>query len=293
MTHTPSEFPEKPSFGSDNSESVRRPLKILGAKDCDSTGTVSWQDYLSSQNLTEAWAAPAGSPYSGYVNTTTLDGVNNLAQEIKPRYSEAEEKSRKELLALIANPLLDHKTAVVLDSGGSHSIAMAVELAEITGHQPVILFDEDPAAAGAGPQSIQETATALYYATEIEYIKKTGKITADSPPVFVMDCHRPEGRPVLPSATELRLNGIEKIIYLNEGDQSGRINEVYQSTDRLPRDLKDTVAEWTNEGLQMYYTGISPSRPDRDCHDMHPLPITRFDAATKIADLSSFYIAKL
>ena len=150
---------------------------------------------------------------------------------------------------------------------------MAAKLAADTGRQPVILFDEDPSADNSGPQAAQETAALLYYADEIAQLKKMGGITACSPPTFVLDCHRPEGTLQLPTADELSKQGIRKVVYLNEGDQSGNIEPWYQSVKRLPADLKATVAEWSDGGMEIIYTGIRPTQPESAGFDIASSPI--------------------
>jgi len=61
-----------------------------------------------------------------------------------------------------------------------------------------------------------------------------------------------------PSAEDFEKFGVKKIIYLNEGDQRGEIRADFQSTDRLGGDLKPIVQKWTEVGIKMVYTGISP-----------------------------------
>ena len=122
----------------------------------------------------------------------------------------------------------------------------------------------------------QELATMLYFAKEVEQLKEQGAFRASSPPVFIMDCHRTD-KPFtatdadnsykysnrdLPTAQELKGLGITKLVYLNEGDQVGKINASFQSTDRLQQDLKPIVAEWSAGGVAVKYTGVAPWKDD-------------------------------
>jgi hypothetical protein len=60
-----------------------------------------------------------------------------------------------------------------------------------------------------------------------------------------------------PSPEEFKKFGVQKIIYLNEGDQRGEIRPDFQSPDRLRDDLKPIVKKWTQAGIKVAYTGIS------------------------------------
>lgn len=163
-------------------------------------------------------------------------------------------------------------TAVILDSGAAHSVAMAVRLAE-NGYQPVVMFDSIPHPEGI-TRSEQGLATLLYFAEKVNQLKEQGVIKADAPPVFILDTHRSNtslkagkaeydntyayASTDFPSAEELQQHGIAKIVYLNEGDQEGRINSSYQSINRLEEDLKPLARDWESKGIKMLYTGISP-----------------------------------
>ena len=146
-------------------------LFLIGATQHDSTGTESWRSYLTAPCLQEAWSTPLDSPYAKFTKTTTIESIDRLGNHIKPRHSDAEKKSENELSQLIANPLFDKRTAVILDSGGSHSVAMAAKLATATGHQPIVMFNEVPHVMGLGSQAVQESATMLYHAREVEQQK--------------------------------------------------------------------------------------------------------------------------
>lgn len=119
-------------------------------------------------------------------------------------------------------------------------------------------------------------------------LKEQGAFNASSPPVFIMDCHR-NGKSYsatttdnsysyseqdLPSARVLRDHGITKVVYLNEGDQNGKINADFQSTERLKKDLMPVVAEWNAGGVTVEYTGVAPwVRPKSDSTmDLYQFP---------------------
>ncbi|MCX6792028.1 MAG: hypothetical protein NT149_03240 [Candidatus Gottesmanbacteria bacterium] len=247
-------------------------FSIVGAQNTDSFGTSHWQDFLNTRKLLNAWEPPLNSPYKRFVKTKLIESINHVGPQIQPRYSEGEQTSERELQNLIANGVLGEDTAVILDSGGAHSVAMSVQLAE-QGYQPIVMFNNTPHPKGVN-KSEQELATLLYFAQQAGQLKGQGIVKGDSPPVFVLDCHRDDGmlghgkdavnnsytyRPSdFPSASELRRHGITKIVYLNEGNQHGGINPSYQSMDRLGNDLKPIAKEYEKAGIQMLYTGISP-----------------------------------
>jgi len=160
----------------------------------------------------------------------------------------------------------------VLDSGGAHSVAMAVKLARELGYQPIVMFDAEPHHNGAN-RAEQELATLLYFAEEVRKLKTEGKIKADAPPAFIMSTHRndyilPSSKRFdnnysyenrdLPDAEMLKQHGIIKVVYLNEGDQHGDITPSLQSIDRVKKDLKSTVRAWEKGGVKVIYTGVRP-----------------------------------
>ncbi len=163
---------------------------------------------------------------------------------------------------------MGQETAIILDSGGPHSVSMAANLVD-EGYQPVIMFDDHDA-----DHAKQELATMLYHAEEMKKGKLKGKIKSSAPPVFVMDCHRERldfgkngkfekkgysyGEQDLPSVEELKKQGIKQVVYVNEGDQQGNINSGFQSIDRVAGDLKKTIQRYEKAGIKVVYTGVKP-----------------------------------
>jgi len=239
---------------------------IISPQERDSLGTSSWKDYLSAKRLSEAFFPPSGSPYSP--KEKTINSIETI-RSIKPRYSQGEERSISGIRNLIQSRAIDSHTAIILDSGGAHSVAMAIELMK-QGYQPVVMFDGIPHPAGVNRPE-QELATLLYFAAEAEKLKSESKFTKDSPPVFILDIHRND-KPFsgeydngyhyattdFLSGVALAASGITKIIYLNEGNQDGLIQDGFQSQDRLHNDLKPIVREWESSGIKMFYTSVAP-----------------------------------
>ncbi|MCS7092472.1 MAG: hypothetical protein NZM26_03920 [Patescibacteria group bacterium] len=156
----------------------------------------------------------------------------------------------------------------MLDSGGTHSVAMAVKLAK-SGYQPIVMLD-----AIVHPKGIvraeQDLAVLLYFAVEMEKLKTEGKITNTSPPVFVLDCHRTGFCGSLfdnsykftnkdfPNAKELKANSITCVVYLNETAQNGYILPDFQAIDRVSDDLQPLIMDWQANGIQVLYSGVDP-----------------------------------
>jgi len=246
-------------------------FSIVSARHTDSSGTVEWKRFLDRNRLNEAWSAPDGSPFGRFEKTKTIDAVDKFAKDLRPRYSEGEVTSEAGIGNLIRTGVLGRETAVVLDSGGAHSVAMAVKLARELGYQPIVMFDTEPHPNGAN-KAEQDLATLLYFADEVKRLKAERKIKADAPPAFILDTHRDDLFPGskefdntytykdrdFPNAQTLRQHGITQVVYLNEGDQNGGITPFFQSIDRVAKDLKQTVRAWETGGIKMLYTGVRP-----------------------------------
>jgi len=254
-------------------------FSIVSPQETDSSGADTWKSYLDRKKLLDAWSPPQDSPYNKFVKTKTLNSVEFVGDRVKPRYSGGEIKSEQELDNLLKSGELEKGTAVVLDSGGAHSVAMAVKLVE-RGFQPIIMFDSVPHTKGINC-SEQELGTLLYFAEQMSKLKQEGKIKLDAPPVFILDTHRDDvdvffgkdktrvintyrySEGDFPSSEELQQLGVQKIVYLNEGDQKGEVRADFQSPDRLGEDLKPVVEKWTQAGIKIAYTGISPWEYDK------------------------------
>jgi hypothetical protein len=247
------------------------PFFLVGARDNDSQGSTKWKDFLDRDKLLGAWKPPDGSPYQRFVKTKTIESVNQWTEFLKPRYSQGEITSEEGIQNLISTGNVGNDTAIILDSGAAHSVAMAIKLVE-NGYQPVVMFDTALHPQGSN-KAHQGLATLLYFAEQIEQLKQQGVIKPDTPPVFILDTHRGDtplrDKSVVdnsysyvaadfPNSEELKQQGITKIVYLNEGDQEGKINAAYQGSSRLPYDLKPIAEEWVNNGITMQYTGVAP-----------------------------------
>lgn len=54
-------------------------LNIVGAQSHDRLCSMSWKNYLTSEELISAWTPPEGSPYAPYVNTKLLKEIDKVA----------------------------------------------------------------------------------------------------------------------------------------------------------------------------------------------------------------------
>ncbi|MFA5276282.1 MAG: hypothetical protein WC417_05270 [Candidatus Omnitrophota bacterium] len=247
-----------------------KPIHIVSPQSHDSLKTKLWKKYLKRKTLLKAWLPMLNSPYLPYVKTKTMDSIESIGDRIKPRYSEGEANSEKGIKNLIKTNILGSHTAVILDSGGPHSVAMAVKLIK-KGYQPVVMLNNIAYPEGM-VCSEQCLAALLYFAEEIKSLKEKRIFSAYSPPVFILDIHRANSRTYrkdidntynyfmgdFPSPDVLKKLGITKIVYLNEDDRNGKIHPVYQSIKILPVDLKPIVLNWRAKNIKIVYTGVRP-----------------------------------
>ena len=253
-------------------------FEIVSPQSRSSLGT-DYKSYLSSEKLLGAWLPPNGSPYFSYVKTKTMNSIEFVKNRISPRYSQGESTSERGIENLIKSGSIDKQTAIILDSGGAHSVAMAVKLMK-SGYQPVVMFDAIPHTKGANRPE-QELATLLYFAEEVEKLRQQGSFNKNSPPVFILNTHRKDiimegdvnntyqySSKDFPDGKRLKELGITKIVYLNEGDQDGKINPSFQSPDRLDQDLKPLAKNWELNGIKILYTGISPWKEEGRGRDL-------------------------
>jgi hypothetical protein len=245
-------------------------LHICGAQEFGLRQS-DWKIYLERVRLKKAWEPPSGSQYAKFEKTKTINSVEFVSARLKPRNSEGEEKSYRELFNLINEGGLGSDTAIILDSGGAHSVAMAFRLAEDCGYQPIIMFDSGPLSNGS-TASGQDLAALLYYASGVDKLKQEGKIKFDAPPVFVLDAHR-GSKPAsgdkkyidcsyvfdetdFPNYEELKIAGIKRVIYLNEDDSHGYINE--KSSRVAAADIVPIFNKWKMQGIKIDFTGVEP-----------------------------------
>jgi hypothetical protein len=233
----------------------------VGRQEIDSLGSYKWQLYTNSQRLQAAWSTPIGSPYSRYQRYKTISSMDQLQGQVNPRYSYEDRVSVEEIKKIIHNSKFDEHTAVILDSGGQHSIAMGAELVVQMKYQPVVMIDSPIGNTG------EYLAAFLYNAARVDQARVILQPT--SPPVFIMDAHRSSitrlinqeysyGLGDLPTAKELKASGITRVIYLNEADYEGKVVRGY--TDILPRDIRQTIDAWRFNGVCFLRTGISPNK---------------------------------
>jgi hypothetical protein len=250
--------------------SGENPLDIVSPQTQDSLGTYRWKEYLDPVRLHSAWDPPEHSPYASFVKTRLVDTLPTLSRYILPRYSKHEQLCKETISRLSKKNNLDSHTAVILDSGGAHSVAMAVQLMQ-EGYQPIIMLNGIPV-PDESHACEQSVAVMLYYAQAAENLKASGKIRPDSSPAFILDAHRSDP-PILPTVDNsyhlsssdfpspdiLKKHGIQKVIYLNESDKKGQLFPLPPEPIGIHQDLIPMLYEWQNAGLQVVHTGIKPS----------------------------------
>ena len=71
----------------------------------------------------------------------TIQEIDTWRSRIRPRCSEADLNSYTMTDKLITDTELGTETAIVVNSGGAHSVAIGARLAELAGYQPIVMFD--------------------------------------------------------------------------------------------------------------------------------------------------------
>lgn len=233
---------------------------IVSPQDRDSLNSTSWRKFLDRPSLQKAWTTPEGSPYCRYMKLKTLNGIDKVIDPI-PRYSYGEYHSEQVLDELIKSGLFNPKTAVVLDSGGAHSVAMAALLASRLLYQTVPMLDWGIFEYAGGAED-QDLAALLYFAKQMQ--NQRSKIAPVAPPAFILNIHRNatvpkhmediEGKSYcftsrdFPTAQLLTSQAIQQVVYINEG----------QSNERSAKDLTPSLSGWERGGLKIQYIGIPP-----------------------------------
>lgn len=240
--------------------------------EADSLGGDSYKRFLGDGNLLiDAWTV-RGSIYSTWFKTETLEAVNYAPLTFRPRWSQYEQRSVGRFDApKITQELGVEQTAIILDSGGAHSLALAYELAKEGGWQPVPMLRGIPCkpeacATGGADQNV---AVALYPASEMLDITNNIKRTAS--PAFILDAHR-AGSPYIetqvnnsytidvsdmPDVKFLQQQGIQKVLYVNEAN-SPTITP-WQKENKTS-DSAIILETYQNAGLDVYHFGVSPTK---------------------------------
>ncbi len=168
----------------------------------------------------------AGSPYAKYREIGFLTKgpfIDDCYSATGFRYSDGDRCSVEHLLA--NREAFGPGVAVMMSSGGAHSIAMAAELVKDGAYQAVWKMGSEIAPHGVSA-SEQDVAAFRYHYPDFA----AAKPGPGAPPVLIMDQHRgdkifendfdnrAEFRPdQYPSASEYKRNGIRKLIWIVEG----------------------------------------------------------------------------
>lgn len=241
---------------------VASDYEIIGITGKDSLGdSEAWKSYVDREKLSQVWGVGNSSPWKSYEDRSVFELLDNFLGKMAMRYSSAETRSElyvknksKQLL-----PGEKNRHALILDLGGPHSIALAAKFARI-GYQPVVLMPAD-GFQSRGNTGLQELATFLYYAREIEQAREDLDFTEDSPPAFILDIHR-EGALLgnsgiaLPSKAELLDQNIRNVLYMSERDMNGEIEHPlpFKNIPDIANDLKPYFKEYQRFGVDKWIT---------------------------------------
>ena len=246
-------------------------FNIVSPQERDSMGSENWRNFLNAYRLAKAWKPAEGSPYTSFMKLGVINAIDQIGPEIKPRFSKEDKKCFDEFPNLLYSGVLGPETAVILDSGGAHSVAMSTRLVTEKGYQPVIMLDNKPMPNGF-VRSEQSLASLLYFASLVEMVNESNLVKPDSPPVFVLETHRKDpadiasrvdnskriGNKDFPTAEFFIKHGIKKVVYVTEADKKGLIDPGYKIPEVALFDLREIFREWKRGGIEILFTGISP-----------------------------------
>ncbi len=169
-------------------------------------------------------------------------------------------KAESDMMAakLVSNRIEEYKDIgglVVVELGGAHSIAIAVELAK-AGYNPIIKMGLSIKQSGW----LQEIAAMKYYASDME--KAMANVSQDAPIAIIMDTHRGDSydlsSPKLedykpdeyPSSAEVKNKYNNSIIWVIEGEERG----IVLRDDYTPPHFQ----LYRNDGVQFYQHFANP-----------------------------------
>jgi len=150
------------------------------AIDADSTAT--------RQQVISSFSPVEGSPWAHFSEFSIIENacIQQLWNQIPVREVPADKKAA-ELVRLML-PKYNNPGGIFIDSGGPHSIAIAVTLAE-HGFQPIFKMN---LMTGWGQYNtfanIQDIGAMKFYAERM--LKAKASLTKDSPPAFILNAHR-------------------------------------------------------------------------------------------------------
>lgn len=143
--------------------------------------------------------------------------IDSCYEEIPYRYSNGDRCSYEHIKDRAGG--LGRNTAVLMDSGGAHSIAMAAWLVNEAGYTPVMKLNDVLEA----PSAKEDLASIKFFARAL-----FAKDNSGGPPVFIMNSHRSAAGKAtffekdFPSPRELLERGVNKVVWITEGETDDR-----------------------------------------------------------------------
>lgn len=213
----------------DSPELAPDKLDFSNAPLTDSIHTSLWKNYLQGRKLLEAWSPVTGSPWNPYLKPTLFSSLDDIGDRAQPIYGPAERTAEEQSRIFARNEKISDKEMVIVDLPGDESVAWGVALARAQGLQPIVTFNNWPHQRGV-LKAERVLGALIYYAAEMDQLKKDGKITRKAQPAFILDANRlginknVKGRDFdnryylsesdLPSADPLKAAGIRHVLYI-------------------------------------------------------------------------------
>jgi hypothetical protein len=222
----------------------------------------------------EVRAAFSPIPESKAARFADLDLFSAEAKDLWTRIPQRKAESDMMAAKLVAGRIPKYQELgglVIVDSGGAHSIAIAVELAK-RGYQPILKMNRR---SGTGGKWEQEVGAMKYFASEMEAARES--LRPDSPVAIIMDVHRNDGflkdGPLatsdyppesFPTIDEVRTRYRGKIIWITEGT-GDNFRVLAEYTPSFLRHYREA-------GVQLYQHGADPYFKGTPGHAIKLLP---------------------
>ncbi|MBI1748739.1 MAG: hypothetical protein HYR55_19455 [Acidobacteria bacterium] len=195
----------------------------------DSIGSSLWKDFRQSRKLLEAWSPVPDSPWTPFAKPTLFSALDEIGSKVQPIYTPAAQAAEVQARNFARHERVPNNTMLIVDLPGEETVVWGVALARECKLQPVATFNNWPHQRGI-LKAERVLGALLYYAAEMDKLKKAGALSSAARPVLMMDSNRLglaktvkdtdfDNRYYLlesdlPSSAQLKSAGIEHILYV-------------------------------------------------------------------------------
>lgn len=240
---------------------------VVGSKSTDALSNANALSYKEAKKIINPSNKYAFQKYSDQRFLKNGDFIEACYGNIPFRSLRADECSENQLNERLR--FFGEEVAVLMDSGGPHSIPMAAALVQRKNYTPVWKLGDSLHPAGS-VKTEQVIASFKFHARRFQAENKKDK----SPPVFILNTHRSD-KPFsfeddafnnsiqyspkdFPLASELKNNGIKQVIWITEGTTDLEPKPMNFNPDNPVSDPIDTLAEYAKNGITVLQLRIDP-----------------------------------